>query len=334
MTSTTMLEPTGTKTVNTTLNFYLDPSKGGHTSYHIGVADYYRRKFDPHPVRIQDIRGREHEFDLETHGLQHHKHISAEKDFDDDERVRRVVYPETAELIKNITGATKVHVFSHITRKDSRENAEAAINQDPSLQDGNAPYQKIVPARFIHIDFSNDGAVEILKDNFDAELGEKLAKTRWSVRRSSNTVPCETYAVSPLVLKIINVWRPIKPISKDPLGLCDARTARDGDLMPVVSDLMPVVSTLPPKGTGQYASVSGGDRFELYYKRYHPDEKRYYADKMQPHEIILIKCFDSLKDGRATRCPHSAFTNPDTEGDNTRESIEVRSLVFFEDQPA
>src|ERR1700712_2207890 len=80
MTSTTMLEPAGTKTVNTTLNFYLDPSKGGHTSYQIGVADYYRRKFDPHPVQIQEIRGREAEFDLETHGFQHHKHTSAEKD--------------------------------------------------------------------------------------------------------------------------------------------------------------------------------------------------------------------------------------------------------------
>ena len=203
------------------------------------------------------------------------------------------------------TGATKVHVFSHIIRKDSREAAEAAVNKDPSLQDGNASYQKVVPARYIHIDFTNDGAVQIFQDNFDRQLGEKLKKTRWA---------------------IINVWRPIKPISKDPLAMCDARSARD-------EDLMPVMALLPPKGSGQYADVSGGDKFELYYKKYHPEEQWYFADKMQSHEVLLIKCFDSLRDGKtARRCPHTAFTNPDTEGDEIRQSIEVRSLVFFEDQ--
>lgn len=199
-----------------------------------------------------------------------------------------------------------MHVFSHIIRRDSREKAEDAVKNDPTLQDGNAPYQKVVPARFIHVDFSETGSVEIFKDNFDPELGEKLSKTRWA---------------------IINVWRPIKPISKDPLALCDAQSIRE-------EDLMPVVSMLPPKGSGQYAAVSGGERFELYYKRYHPDEKWYYANKMLPEEVLMIKCFDSLKDGKtARRCPHSAFTNADTENDATRESIEVRSLVFFEDQP-
>lgn len=126
---------------------------------------------------------------------------------------------------------------------------------------------------------------------------------------------------------IINVWRPIKPISKDPLGLCDARSARD-------EDLMPVTSRLPPKGSGAYASVSDGDGFELYYKRYHPDEQWYFANKMEPNEVLMIKCFDSLRDGKtARRCPHSAFTDPGTDSNDTRQSIEVRSLVFFEDQP-
>lgn len=204
------------------------------------------------------------------------------------------------------TGATKVHVFSHIIRKDSREEAEKAVNSEPSLRDGNAPYQKVVPARFIHIDFSERGAVQIFKDNFDQEHGARLSKTRWA---------------------IINVWRAIKPISKDPLALCDARSARE-------EDLMPVTSRLPPKGSGQYAAVSAGDEFELYYKKYYEGERWYYADRMRPDEVWLIKCFDSLREGiTGRRCPHSAFTDPSTTSDAPRESIEVRSLVFFEDQP-
>ena len=103
-TTTTTTESTKAppKIVQTELNYYLDPSKGGHTSYQIGVSDYYRRKFDPHPVQIEDIRGREDQFDLETHGFQHHKHTSVEKDFNSDDQIRTVVYPEVEQILKDV----------------------------------------------------------------------------------------------------------------------------------------------------------------------------------------------------------------------------------------
>lgn len=90
------------------------------------------------------------------------------------------------------TGATKVHVFSHITRKDSREEAESAVKNNPDLQDGNAPYQKVTPARFIHVDFSNDGSVQIFKDNFGAEY-EGLSKTRWGLINVSYQRPLASF---------------------------------------------------------------------------------------------------------------------------------------------
>ena len=78
------------------------------------------------------------------------------------------------------TGATRVKVFSHILRNDSREEAEDKVKTDPSLADDDAPIEDVVPARFIHIDQSNYGAVEILQDNIHPpELAEKLKKTRW-----------------------------------------------------------------------------------------------------------------------------------------------------------
>ncbi len=49
---------------------------------------------------------------------------------------------------------------------------------------------------------------------------------------------------------------------------------------------------------------------------------------------MIIKCFDSIKDGRtARRVPHSAFVDPTNTNDLKRESIEIRCLVFWEDQP-
>jgi len=296
------------KVVETDLNHYLDPKDGGHDHYITGIASYYRRKFDAHTVKIGDIRGREDQFDLNTQGFQYIKHESAEKDFDDVDHIKTVLYPESEQLLKEVTGATRVKVFSHILRNDSREKAENAVESDPALKDDNAPISDVVPARFIHIDQSEKGAMEVLDDNVHPpELADKLKKTRWG---------------------IINLWRPIRPVMRDPLAFCDARTARDSDLVPI-----PVY--FPPKGSGQrYSTLTEGDHFELLYCKYNPGHEWYYANEMRPGEALMIKCFDSIRDGKtARRVPHSAFVDPSSTSDMTRESIEIRCLVFWEDQP-
>jgi hypothetical protein len=57
----------------------------------------------------------------------------------------------------------------------------------------------------------------------------------------------------------------------------------------------------------------------------------YYKSGLTPEEVLLIKCFDSKDDGRARRVPHTAFEVPNTEDKEARESIEIRALVFHED---
>ncbi len=166
----------------------------------------------------------------------------------------------------------------------------------------------VTPARFVHIDQSYHGAWQVLRDNLPPEEVARLKKTRWS---------------------IINVWRPIKgPVIKDPLAVCDSRTVKD-------EDLVPIMNHLPPKGSMSYSDISKGDGFEEFYLRYDPDQKWYYVSGMNPEEVILIKCFDSIQDGQtARRAPHSAFVDQKTAHiDVIRESVEVRSLVFYEDQP-
>lgn len=58
----------------------------------------------------------------------------------------------------------------------------------------------------------------------------------------------------------------------------------------------------------------------------------FYKSNLTPDEVLLIKCFDSKLDGRARRVPHTAFHVPGTENKEGRESIEVRALVFHEDE--
>ncbi len=56
----------------------------------------------------------------------------------------------------------------------------------------------------------------------------------------------------------------------------------------------------------------------------------FYASAMREDEAMLSKCFDSAEDGRARFVPHSAFVDPTTPvGASPRESIELRTLVFF-----
>lgn len=67
---------------------------------------------------------------------------------------------------------------------------------------------------------------------------------------------------------------------------------------------------------------------ETYAVKPDPGIKWFYRYAQTPELVTLIKCFDSKVDGRARRVPHSAFVNPETEGEGGRESIEVRALVF------
>ncbi len=52
---------------------------------------------------------------------------------------------------------------------------------------------------------------------------------------------------------------------------------------------------------------------------------------MTKDEVLLIKGWDSLDDGRARFTPHAAFNHPETRDDApASESIEVRTFVIVE----
>lgn len=116
-------------------------------------------------------------------------------------------------------------------------------------------------------------------------------------------------------VQILNVWRPVKIVEKDPLALCDDRTCPD-------SDLVPVRVIYPDRET------------ELYYAHASEKHEWHYYSRMRPDEVLFFKCYDSKRDGRARRVPHAGFVDHTVDNDNlpTRESIETRCIVFYEDQ--
>lgn len=113
---------------------------------------------------------------------------------------------------------------------------------------------------------------------------------------------------------IVNLWRPIKgPLLDAPLALCHAGSIADGDL--VAQDLI-------------YRDRVG----EIYALFYNEAHRWFYAPVMIRDEILLLKCFDSAHDGRARFMPHTSFDDPTVPAEKPpRESIELRTLVFFPD---
>jgi hypothetical protein len=57
---------------------------------------------DTRRLPVHDLRGRFGEFELDRNGFQVVKLDSVEKGFEDDERIRRVYYPEIERLIRGV----------------------------------------------------------------------------------------------------------------------------------------------------------------------------------------------------------------------------------------
>lgn len=111
-----------------------------------------------------------------------------------------------------------------------------------------------------------------------------------------------------------NVWRNIDhaPIEMAPLGFVDSESIAPRDL--AICDLV-------------YVDRTG----EIYQGVYNADHRWHYFPAMTRDEAILIKCYDSLKDGRARFSLHSAFDDPTSPANaRPRQSIEARAFAFFD----
>ncbi|KAI0011246.1 hypothetical protein F4779DRAFT_573955 [Xylariaceae sp. FL0662B] len=273
--------------VPTSINYYKDPGDGS-LPLPIRIADNTvtnKRPTVAQQVVVRDITGEEDKYTLDSHGFQFHRHESKATDFHDPERVEAEYYPEAVQLLKDVTGASRVFIFDHKTR--------CGPSDWHKLGKGNRGSRG--PLLRAHVDQSYAGAELVLRRHFPDEADE-LVKRRY---------------------QIINIWRPLRPILKDPLAVADATSIPDGDLV--------AASIEYPADRDETWAIRPGASHRWYFK---------YAQR--PDEVMLIKCFDSLRAGDgdgavpARRAPHSAFEDPDHLRADHRQSIEARALVFYD----
>jgi hypothetical protein len=83
-------------------------------------------------VEIENLRGKEHTTSLDQSGFQYFRRAAKHKSFQTDEEIVKEYYPESVELIKDLTGASKVVFFDHtIRRRRPGELSDGPMKRQP-----------------------------------------------------------------------------------------------------------------------------------------------------------------------------------------------------------
>lgn len=175
-----------------------------------GVApDYYFYEPDPsvklnppgtdvREVDIHDAWPLRGQLSADREGFELHDFPGRFDQFDDEESIRRVFYPQVIDFVLRHSGAKRVVVFDHTMRK----RLPADLKQQTEVQR---------PAvLLVHSDYTPRSGPQRVRDILPDEADELLKRR----------------------VAFYNVWKPLyRRVEELPLAMCDARTEAPGDLL-------------------------------------------------------------------------------------------------------
>ncbi|EPQ50914.1 hypothetical protein GLOTRDRAFT_133652 [Gloeophyllum trabeum ATCC 11539] len=193
-------------TVTAKLYYFVPPADGSRPWQNINanpVTGAREQNFgtSEHEMAIENVRGREHEFTLDKNGFQFYKRPSKHTGFTDNAKIREEYYPESIELIKELTGASQVVLFDHtIRRRRPNEKEDTPDKRQP------------VPR--VHVDQTQASAIARVHRHLPPSEAPQLVQRRF---------------------QIINLWRPINHPALDwPLAFCDFSSVDPNDFVPTI----------------------------------------------------------------------------------------------------
>ncbi|MEH2423717.1 MAG: CmcJ/NvfI family oxidoreductase [Nostoc sp.] len=161
--------------------------------------------YQTHKLPIYNARSISENISLDKEGFAFTGHNTNVRDFYDEDEVRRVYYPEAEQLLKEVTGGTKVVIFDHTLRNAGQSKPGENNIKEPALR--------------VHNDFT-----------------AKSGYTRARLELAAQGID-DINALLKQRFAIINVWRAIaQPIQESPLAVCDAQSIAITDL--VAGDLV------------------------------------------------------------------------------------------------
>ncbi|KAF7973599.1 hypothetical protein HWV62_14758 [Athelia sp. TMB] len=188
---------------------------------------------EKHEAEIENLRGKENSVSLDTAGFQYFKRAAAHTKFTNTEEIEKEYYPESINLIKELTGASRVVLFDHTIRR--RRPGE--IDDSPD---------KRQPVANVHVDQTTASAIARVHRHLPPADAEDLLKRRF---------------------QIINLWRPISHAALDwPLALCDYRSVN------TKKDLHPVALIYPDREGETFGVAYNPEHKWKYFRGLEPDE--------------------------------------------------------------
>ena len=189
----------GLSHVDGVFNYLADPTQ--LPAYHVNPdrsKPPERPAQSQHSYPVYNGRNVQDQLSLDVLGLMLTKRETSVSKFYGPEEVKKVYYPEAAQLVKDMTGPSKVVVFDH--------NVPCA----PRAKQGEAGVSSAV--LFAHNDYTIQSGPIRVQYLLPAEEAEVLLQHRFCV---------------------INVWRPINVPARDqPLAVCDASSMDQKELIP------------------------------------------------------------------------------------------------------
>ena len=164
-----------------------------------GPEDISRRRTgtqELRPMTVRDGRPLTGEFSLDRHGFVFVEHNTRVGDFFDEHQLKSVYYPEVEQLIRKVSGASRVVLFDHTLRSGDGAEREERLIREPVLS--------------AHNDYTEWSGPQRVRDLLPDEA-ESLLKGRFA---------------------IIQVWRAInQPILANPLAVADAKSVAIEDFL-------------------------------------------------------------------------------------------------------
>ena len=250
--------------------------------------------YRPYQVPIHNGRPIQDQFTIDRNGFAIIEHRSAVRDFTDPGEVERIYAGEIADLVKSGTGADRVAPLGWVLR-------ESVAPDELASRRGTAARPQ---ALLVHDDFSVSAARSTVAAAYASRFPDGPGYRR---------------------ALFASLWRVFSPPPQDwPLALCDYTSVGPGDGLDCPMyfvDKVPddLYAEMPP----DTLSTSGVEF------HYNPAHRWWYFPGMTREEILFFK-FDDTDHSVAWRTMHSAFHDHTAQATQPRQSIEFRTVAFFE----
>ena len=258
--------------------------------------------YSDHEVTIRDGMPIRDHFTLDAHGFMIAHVPSKVSDFHDKAQVDALYEREVEAAVLALTGADKCAARGWMLRTSADLSAHAGQKVAGYTHSGGLQ----PPAGEAHVDSNEATARRMAEATYRQFFPDGPGYRRFLVS---------------------SFWRTFSPPPQDvPLALCDGRSSFGGQEK---NNTMFIVDAFP-EGAGLTAPIPGEEnQMAATIFSYHPGHRWWYFSGMERDDALLFKFYDS-DHSRTWRCPHSAFRDASAVGANIRESIECRSVAFWE----